>query len=277
MSDQNRLPRIRAARTGRPAGCRSSSSCCSRSCCSRRLSCTCPRRSPAASPWCPSPAPIRCAPRGGHRRQRRGRTRATPWPAARTLFVVRSSSASDRTADRRTLEIAEPRPTPSGSSSSSSQYRGSRRGRFRRGPPAPEPATYLERLIKSKTRRLARHAGDRRQLRRGRPARRTRHRRGASGSSSMRGRWPRKWRPPTTTSPRPARTSRGSSSRRLPASSSTGRRAAPSRRRWSATASAPPRISRDPVSSSDSGVALSGPLRRHDAAPPGQRPRRRGA
>jgi membrane fusion protein len=70
-----------------------------------------------------------------------------------TLFLVRSSSASDRTADRRTLE-SQSRANASRLLIIDQQYRGSRRADSAEARRLQSRATYLERLIKSKTRRL---------------------------------------------------------------------------------------------------------------------------
>ena len=70
------------------------------------------------------------------------------------LFIIRSSSANDRTADRRTLETQQ-RGNTERLLLLELQYRGSRRADSAEARRLQSRATYLERLIKSKTRRLA--------------------------------------------------------------------------------------------------------------------------
>jgi len=70
------------------------------------------------------------------------------------LFIVRSSSANDRTADRRTLETQQ-RGNTERLLLIDLQYRGSRRSDSAEARRLQSRETYLERLIASKTRRLA--------------------------------------------------------------------------------------------------------------------------
>ena len=69
------------------------------------------------------------------------------------LFVIRSSSVNDRTADRRTLEM-QSRGNTERLMLLDLQYRGGRRADSAEARRLQSRATYLERLIKSKTRRL---------------------------------------------------------------------------------------------------------------------------
>lgn len=70
------------------------------------------------------------------------------------LFVIRSSSVNDRTADRRTLETQR-RGNTERLLLLDLQYRGARRADSAEARRLQSRATYLERLIKSKSRRLA--------------------------------------------------------------------------------------------------------------------------
>ena len=75
-------------------------------------------------------------------------------PRGAPLFVIRSSSVNDRTADRRTME-SQRRSNTERLLLLEQQYRGSRRTDSAEARRLQVRATYLERLIKSKTRRLA--------------------------------------------------------------------------------------------------------------------------
>jgi len=75
-------------------------------------------------------------------------------PRGAPLFVIRSSSVNDRTADRRTME-SQRRSNTERLLLLEQQYRGSRRADSAEARRLQVRATYLERLIKSKTRRLA--------------------------------------------------------------------------------------------------------------------------
>jgi membrane fusion protein len=71
-----------------------------------------------------------------------------------TLFLIRSSSANDRTADRRTLE-SQSRANTERLLLIDQQYRGARRADSAEARRLQSRAAYLERQINSKTRRLA--------------------------------------------------------------------------------------------------------------------------
>ena len=75
-------------------------------------------------------------------------------PRGAPLFVIRSSSVNDRTADRRTME-SQRRSNTERLLLLEQQYRGSRRADSAEARRLQVRATYLERLIKSKTLRLA--------------------------------------------------------------------------------------------------------------------------
>ena len=96
---------------------------------------------------------------GAHRRARGssstcGRTRAIRWPGARRSSSSARRSVNDRTADRRTLE-SQRRGNTERLLLLEQQYRGARRADSAEARRLQSRATYLERLIKSKTRRLA--------------------------------------------------------------------------------------------------------------------------